>query len=290
MNKIIYPLSMLAITLTLILCTTKALYAVDPGASVTDKDGNKIVEAVGEVLLGDDTTPAQGKAMARNNARRNALEHALGVQIHGSTVLYNSSLISDLVVTATKGLIIAEELLEDRPIVKADQVYHFCKLKATVKPINIEKRGNFKILKVEVVRADSDSSHENPVFQDNDEIRVRVRVNEDAYINIFSVSQDGMISKLLPNDYFKSAMLAAKNTLIYPDDIQRALGLKLRVKAPKKQNRALESVLVIATKEKADLLSDGTPADPTLTDLLKMLSEIDPSLWAESTVGYEVRK
>ncbi len=289
MNKFIYPLSMLAITITLILCSSKVLCADNPGSLVTDKDGNKIVEAVWEALLGDDTTPAQGKAMARNNARRNALEYALGVQIHGSTVLYNSSLISDLVITATKGLIIDEELIEDRPIVKGNQVYHYCKLRATVKPINVEKRGNLKILKAEVVRADSDN-HENPVFQNDDEIQVRVRVNEDSYINIFSVSQDGMISKLLPNAYFKSDMLAAKNTLIFPDDIQRALGLKLRVKTPKNLSKALESVLIIATKQKVDLLTDWIIAEPTLTDLLKMLSEIDPSLWAESTVGYEVRK
>ena len=74
--------------------------------------------------MGDDTTPAQARAMARNNARRSALEQAVGIEVHGSTVIYNSDLISDLVVTATKGLIVREEILYDSPTVKGNQIYH----------------------------------------------------------------------------------------------------------------------------------------------------------------------
>ena len=250
----------------------------------------KIVVAEGQAIIGGDITVPQARAMARNNARRSALEQAVGVSVRGSTVLYNSDLVSDLVVTATKGLIIKEEIIKDMPKVQGDQLSYFFKLRAYVKPINIERRGNFRILKADVFRADKKKGSKLPVFQQNDEIQVSIRANKDSYINIFSVSQDGMISKLFPNDYFKAEIVAAKKVFIFPDDIQMALGLKLRVKTPEKLNRAVESVLIIATKEKADFLSDEDIEEPTITDLMKELSDIDPSLWAEKTVGYEVRR
>ncbi len=281
-------LFLLAVIILFFLLSPGYLHAQNqPSHSVDDL---KIVEAEGEILLGDDTTPAQGRAMSRNNARRNALELAVGVKVHGSTVLYNSSLISDLVVTATKGLIVNEEIIEDGPKVKGDQIYHYCKLRAYVKPINMEKSGSLRIVRAEVVRAGSDRSLKYPAFQDNDEIQVHVRVNEASYINIFSVSQDGMITQLYPNQYFKSALSAADKTMVFPDDIQRAIGLKLRVRTPGKLSKALESVLIIATKENVKFLNDGGMEDPMLTDILRKLSELDPALWAEKTVGYEVRK
>lgn len=286
-----YLLYSFVLTGILLVCSASALYAEDPVPSVTDKDGLKIVEAEGEALLGDDTTPAQARAMARNNARRNALEQAVGVKVRSSTVLYNSSLISDLVVTATKGLIVEEEIIEDGLTVRVDQkAYYVCRLKAYIKPINAEKHSNLKILTAEVFRAGSDRSLKNPVFQDNDEIQVHLSVNEDSYINIFSVSQDGRLSQLYPNKYFNQEQLAANETMVFPDDTQRALGLKLRVRTPKKLSTSLESVLVIAAKEKIELLPAGDVEESVLTDVLKKLSEIDPSLWADKTVGYEVRK
>lgn len=250
----------------------------------------RIVEAEGEAMLGYDTTPAQARAMARNNARRNALEQTVGIEVHGSTVIYNSDLVSDLVVTATKGLIIKEEVIADRRIVKNNQFTHYCKLKTYVKPIKTERRGNFKVHKAEVYRADRKSGSKLPVFQQNDEIQLKVKVTEDSFVNIFSVSQDGMISKLFPNDYFKGEVVNADKAFIFPDDTQRGLGVKLRVTTPQKLSKAVESILIIATKEKVDFLSDEDIEDPTITDLMKELSELDASLWAEKTAGYEVRK
>ncbi len=99
-----------------------------------------------------------------------------------------------------------------------------------------------------------------------------------------------MITKLFPNDYFKGEATPANKVFIFPDDTQRAIGLKLRVKTPEKLSRAVESVLIIATKEKVDFLSDKAIETPTITDLMQELSKFDPSRWAEETVGYEVRK
>ncbi len=254
------------------------------------KSGYIEVVAEGEAMLGDDTTKAQARAAARNNARVRALEQAVGVQVRGSTLLYNSSLINDLVVTATKGLIVKEEVMEDAPRIKGNQISYYFKIRAHIKPISTEKRSSLKVIRTEVLRADTDKGLTSPVFQQNDEIQIRLQANADAFINIFSVSQDGQVSKLFPNKYVKIAPLAAKDTLLFPDNSQRAIGLKLRVSTPKKLSRAIESVLVIATTKHIDFLIDGSTEAPMITDLMRELSEVDPSLWAQKTVGYEVRK
>ncbi len=290
MKKYLFLLSIYALIVTVIICYAKVLFAEDSGSDNLTPDGLKVVVADGEALFGEDTTLAWAKATALNNARRNALEQAVGTVLHGSTVIYNSKLVSDLVVASTKGLIVKEETLEDGPKIIKNQIYYRTKIRAFIKPLKLEKRGRFNILMAKVFRPDRETSSNLPVFQQNDEIQMNVKANEDSYINIFSVSQDGRVTMLFPNQYFKSTLLTANKVFTFPDETQRALGLKLRVKTPRKLSKAVESVLIIVTKEKVDFLLDENIEEPTITDLMRELSEIDPSLWAEKTVGYEVRR
>jgi hypothetical protein len=48
--------------------------------------------------------------------------------------------------------------------------------------------------------------------------------------------------------------------------------------------------MIIAAKEEGRFLSDTSIQNPTISDLMKELSEIDQSSWDEETVGYEVRR
>tara|TARA_B100000315_G_scaffold213335_2_gene211224 strand:- start:2976 stop:4355 length:1380 start_codon:yes stop_codon:yes gene_type:complete len=257
----------------------------------TSKNGLKVIVAEGIARLGDDTTLARTKAMALNNARRSALEEAVGILLRGSSVIYNRDLVSDLVVTATKGLIVKEEILDGSGLETNNKhpIYRIL-LRAYIKPVKLEKRGNFKILKAAVFKAVNPSASKSPVFQDNDEIQIKIKINSDYYPNLFSVDQDGRVIKLFPNPYVKSELLPAQTNFVFPDDSLRAIGIKLRVKTPQSISRTIESVLIIATKERIDFLTDKNQEETTITDLMRELSELDPSLWAERTVGYEVRK
>ncbi|MEK7196446.1 MAG: hypothetical protein AAB151_02145, partial [Nitrospirota bacterium] len=51
------------------------------------QDNIQLIEKEGEAVLGEDTTPAQAKALALNNARRSAIEQVSGVIVHGSSVV-----------------------------------------------------------------------------------------------------------------------------------------------------------------------------------------------------------
>lgn len=249
----------------------------------------QIIEKEGEAVLGEDITPAQAKALALNNARRSAIEQASGVIVHGSSVVYNFQLVSDLVASATRGVIVKEEILADDIKKEGKQIVYYTKIRAYVKTLENKERGSLKILKANVNRYSSNPASASIVFQENDEIQVRAKINSDAYLHVFAISQDGMVTKLYPNEYFKAENLSPETEFIFPNEKQRDLGLKLKVRTPKNLSRAVETMLFVATKEKTDFLSDKKD-ESTITDLMKELSEIDASLWTEQAVGYEVRK
>lgn len=270
--------------LILILC----LFYPHAAAGATETETSEVV-AEGRALLGEDTTPAQARALALNNARRIAVERAAGVLVKGSSVVYNSQLISDLIAAFSKGLILKEELLSDGIQAEDGRAVYVCRIRAYVKTVKQETQKDIKIIEAEVSRADRPFSSSAPVFQDNDEIRVKLKTEGDANMNIFSVSQDGRVVRLLPNAYMKQDSVPSRQDFIFPDDALRNAGFKLRVHTPKNASRAYETIVVIATKEKADFLS-AKKKDATLSDLMGELSLMEQSSWADAVIGYEVRR
>jgi len=266
------------------------LCAFIPVFADAGQDNIQVIEKEGEAVLGDDMTPAQAKALALNNARRSAIEQASGVIVHGSSVVYNFQLVSDLVASATRGVIIKEEILADDIKKEGKQIVYYTKIKAHVKTLENRERSSLKILKADVNRYGSNPASAAIVFQDNDEIQIRAKANSDAYIHVFNISQDGWVTKLYPNEYFKAEITSPETEFIFPNEKQRDLGLKLKVRTPKNLSRAIETMLIVATKEKTDFLSDKKAGEVTITDLMRELSEIDASLWTEKIAGYEVRK
>lgn len=262
-----------------------------PGAADPDTVREETCEVVaeGKSLLGDDTTPAQAKALALNEARRIAIEKASGILVNSSSVVYNWQLISDLISAFSKGLIVKEEILSDGIRTEDGRAVYVCRIKARVKPLKVEAGKDIKIIKAEVARADRPFSSMNPIFQDNDEIRIRVQAEGDLAMNIFSVSQDGRVTRLLPNPYMESKTIPSRRDFIFPDEPLRDAGFKLRVHTPKNISRAYETIVVIATKDKRVFLS-GKEKEATLSDLMQDLSQVEQSFWTDAVIGYEVRR
>lgn len=266
------------------------LFFVSSSVWGIQQDNIQIIEKEGEAVLGEDMTPAQAKALALNNARRSAIEQVSGVIVHGSSIVYNFQLISDLIASAMRGVIVKEEILSDDIKKEGKQIVYYTKIRAHVKTLENKEKGNLKIFKAGVNRYGSNPANAAIVFQENDEIQIRTKVNSEAYVHIFNISQDGMVTKLYPNEYFKAEVISPEADFIFPNEKQRELGLKLKVRTPKNLSRAIETILIVATKEKADFLSDKKAVEVTITDLMKELSETDASLWTEQAVGYEIRK
>ncbi|OLB56570.1 MAG: hypothetical protein AUI03_03780, partial [Nitrospirae bacterium 13_2_20CM_2_62_8] len=213
------------------------------------------VTAEGIVSLGDDTTVAEAKARSRDEARRKAIEQAVGTFVKGQTVVYNAQLAEDLVRSLVRGIVVEEQVVEEgvRQLKQdsgAPALQYATKLKAKVKPVRVEHKGEFTLK----------STLNKTVFQEID----------------------------------------AQKELVFPDEAQRTIGILLRVFPPAGANKALEKIKLIATTRKIDLLKgkirEGVyqvypGKDSALViDLLKELSVLDESEWAETTVPYEVRK
>jgi len=252
-------------------------------------DDVKVVMAEDKVFLGEEMAPSQAKALALNNARRRALEKGVGVNLHSNTLLYDGAVVSDLINSTTRGLIISEKV-ESGCDKESDRLYCYASIEAHVKPLKGQATSKIKFKKAAVQRPDKASVVDSPVFQHNDEIQVRMTLSEDAYINIFSVDQQGNVVRLLPNDHVESKQLHAWKGFVFPDDSLRTRGIKLRVETPKNRDKAVETVVVIATTEKGHFLQDTSIENPTITDLMKELSELDQSQWAQKTIWYEVRR
>lgn len=247
----------------------------------------QIVEKNGEAIIGEDTTRAQARAHALNNARRAAVEEVTGVHISGSTVVYNAQLVSDLVASLSRGVIVREEILSEA--LKPDGIVYTVKIKAHVKSLPQRDVGRVKILSESVSRFGSLPVGSGVVFQDNDEIQVRAKVSSDSYLHLFSIDKDGFVTKLFPNDYAPLEKIHPDWEFTFPSNSLREMGLKLRVHSAKNLSRTPETLLIVATIEKIHLLADRKELECSISELMQELVEMD-SDWTEKVVGYEVRR
>jgi len=253
-------------------------------------EGNvQVVEKEGEANLGDDTTPQQAKLIALNNARRAAIEQVSGATIHGSSVVYNAELVSDLVVSATRGVIVGEEILKGELLKRGSAIVYAVKIRAHVKALPGRETSKLRMSNEAVVRYGSSLAVNGLVLQDGDEIQVKTRVNDNVWLHLFSIDQNGKVSQLYPNEYTEGQLLPADREFVFPSEEQRAMGLNLRVRLPRGASRMAESILFVATIDKKNI-SCCAKGDTTITDLMKELSDLNPAFWIEKAVGYEVRR
>ncbi len=254
------------------------------------------VQAEGVVSFAEDTTVAEAKARSRDEARRKAVEKAVGVFVKGQTVVYNAQVADDLVRSLVRGIVIEEQTLEegirqlDTDPAAPKALYYATKLRVKVKPVRIERRGDF------AVKADLNKT----VFSEGEEMQIRAVATRDAYLHIFNVGQDDTVTVLLPSRYARANFVLAQKEFVFPDDEQRSMGIRLKAFPPAGAKKAIEKIKLVVTTKRIDLAQGRIPEGSFLvyqgkdtalvTDLLKTLSLLDESEWTEVTIPYEVRK
>ena len=196
---------------------------------------------------------------------------------------------------SARGLVVDEQVLEEgmREIGHesgAKALLYATKLKAKVKRIHAEHKEHFKV----------QASLNKTVFQSKDEMEIRAKSSRDAYLYIFNVGQDNSVTVLYPNRFAQDHSISAGKELVFPDDKLRSIGVVLRVVPPAGAVKATERIKLIAATQKIDLgkdrfkegvfqVYDGKDTG-LITDLLKTLSTLDDSEWAESTIAYQVNR
>ena len=252
-----------------------------------------VVEGV--IPFGSDTTLGEAKSRSRDEARRKAIEQAVGVFVKGRTIVYNAQVADDLVQSLVRGIVLEEQVIEEGvrqfETGAGPKAFQYAtRLRAKVKPVRMERRGNFA-LKAELNKT---------VFSEGEEMQIRAVSTKDAYLHIFNVGQDDTVTVLLPSRYAQANLVSAQKEFVFPSDEQRSVGIRLKAFPPTGTRKAVEKIKLIATIKHIDLAQGKVPEggfkvyhgkDTTfVTDLLKMLSLLDESEWTEVTIPYEVRK
>lgn len=281
---------------TVLLICLLTLVALPGGSARAEPAAGVWVMAEGMAPFASDMSLEEVRGKARDEARRNAIEQAVGLFVRGATVLHNSMITDELVSSVARGVIEEEQWVEEHIEEVPDKrpgpklaIWH-SKVKARVRPVRVERRAGFSLR----------ASLNKTVFQEGEEALIKVQSSQPAYLHVFSVTQDGSVTLLLPNRFRADNLFQANQDYVVPDDRLRSLGIKLRVLLPKNAKKAREYIKVIATRKAINLVSEKTPdgvfhtfdgADAgMIRDVVKRLAELEDEDWTEATLPYEVRQ
>jgi hypothetical protein len=169
--------------------------------------------------------------------------------VKGKTVVYNHVLAEDLVQSIVRGIVTDEQVLDEgvREVgLQSNEraTLYITKLKARVRPVQAERKAEFSLNVV----------LNQTVFREGEEVEIRVSSSHDVYLHLFSIGQDDAVTVLFPNRFAQDTVVRAEQPFVFPDDSQRAMGIRLRVFPPAGAKRATERIKVIATRKKRDLI------------------------------------
>jgi hypothetical protein len=237
------------------------------------------------------------RGRARDEARRNAIEQAVGVFVRSASVMHNSQITDELISSVSRGVIeeehwAAEEIQEVKEEKKRSgpvMAVYRTTIKAQVRPVRVERRAGFELR----------GSLNKTVFQDSEEALIRIRSTQPAYLHVFSVTQDGGVTLLLPNKFVERNQITPDQEVVFPNETLRAMGVRLRVSLPRGEKLAREYIKVIATRKPVRLVGDDATAgvfktytgaeNGMIQDVIKRLAQLEDEEWNETTLPYEVR-
>lgn len=252
------------------------------------------VTTEGSVPFGDDTTLGHARTASREQARRAAVEKAVGTFIESMTVVYNSQLAEDIVRSAVRGIVTDEQIVEEG--VRSNKpedgttLRYVTRLRARIRALPYTHAKGMAIT----------AALNKSVYLNGEEMELRVKAEEDLYLHVFNVGQDEVVTMLFPNDHARDNKLTANTDFVFPSKEQRELGLRVRAFTTAHSGKVLERLKIIATRRNVDFgkgrFAQGIykvyPGKDSalIIDLLREISLIEPSDWTEATLVFEIRE
>lgn len=244
------------------------------------------VEAVGEAIGSEYDPPIEVMERAKNDAKRNAIEEAVGSFINSHTLVANSQLAEDLIYAQLRGQIErVQDVVEERD--KSNPYLYRVKLKALVKPIYPENGDGIQVK--------LDISKKNLV--EGEEVKIFYQTSADSYVYIFAVASDNSVTVLLPNSDMKNNFVKSNAWHVFPPE-SCSIKLQAMCLPSFKKKLSEEKVKIIATRHKELLLEKGfqegifqvfdSNSTGLVGDLSRRLNRINPSDWGESMIEYTI--
>jgi hypothetical protein len=276
----------LALASLVFLCMTSGRAKGETPRLPKPSEGPVWVEAEGEAWLGELETPKEVKERAKTAALSKAIEEAQGIFIRSHTLVSNSQLAEDLTYAAVRGKATTVRVISEGWSASEPRKWT-TRIKALVEPL-FRRDGQGLILR---------ASLSKDVLREGEETKILYQAEDNCYVYIFSVADDGSVTLLLPNAFFRDNRLKGKTAYEFPPP-----GSPLRLEAhsiPARDNAyAEERVKLIVTREKEDLIPLGfregirqvydARSTGMISDFVKRLSRLDPADWSETSVSYRI--
>lgn len=237
-------------------------------------------ETTGEAAV-ENITAEEARRLALNAARLKAVEDVSGVRIQGSTLVKDLELAAEFVQVMSAGYVLEERVLgwestslQERPESPPVTVYKV-RLKSCVAPTS--PGDPYFSVKGELNR---------PVFMAGEEAWIRARCTKDCYLAILNLTADEKIRVLLPNRHEPSVKIKGGEAYDFPRK-----GLALEMRTLPDHGRDVEAFLLIATKERCDLLSLAKKDDEiSPKEFYRAILSLPTDTRAQEMLLYEVRE
>ena len=281
-------------TKTSSICFVIIIALVLSGGRVLAQDSEWVtVEGIAPI---ENVTKPEARKMAIDNARREAVERVVGVDILSETMVINYNVSGDVIRTIPHGKVIGQEILkEDIELIpaknkgEAPYLAYRVKLRANV----IKEKGKTDVffrLKAELNRN---------VFKEGDRMEIKVTPSRDCYLSIFNILEDETAIILFPNRFRTNNFVKANTTFIFPGDADRKKGITLEAFVSEGKQKVDEIFHILALKEPLHFdtatfkegifgIYDGHSA--MVNDLVKNIVGIPLSHRAEKFIQYRMTK
>lgn len=244
----------------------------------------------------ENVTKSEARKMAIDNARREAVEKVVGVDILSETMVINYNVSGDIIRTIPHGKVIGEEILNE----EIELIPSKNKGEAPYLAYNVKMRAN--VIK-EKGQADVffrlEATLNRNVFKEGDLIEIKVTPSRDCYLSIFNILEDESAIILFPNRFNQNNFVKANTTFIFPGDADRKKGITLEAFVEQGKEKVDEIFHILALKEPLHFntanfqegiygIYDGRSA--MVNDLVKNIVGIPLSHRAEKFIQYRITK
>jgi hypothetical protein len=228
-------------------------------------------------------TPEEGKIIALQRARADAIEKAVGIGVHGTTVVTNGKLVGQFLQTYSRGYITKEQEMLTKGWLDTTPKYTYDIIATVVIP---EK-------KIEPGFVLFTSWKDNKAaFLEGENAVLKIRFSMPAHIGVFNLRADDSIVMLYPNKYCAlPGALAPNADWIFPDEKS---GIVLTMATFPGHRRDSEAFFVVAIKADgpsqncfATLYEEGKPYK--VTEFFARYSKVAETA-VEQIMPYEVLK
>ena len=244
----------------------------------------------------ENVTKQEACKMAIANARREAVERVVGVDILSETMVINYHMSGDVIRTIPHGKVIGQEIIkEEIELIPAKNKGEapYLAYKVTMRVNVIKEKGQTDVffrLEAELNRT---------VFKEGDHIEIKVTPSRDCYLSIFNILEDETAIILFPNRFKQNNFVKANTTFAFPDDTDRKKGITLEAFVGDGKEKVDEIFHILALKEPLHFntakfqegifgIYDGRSA--MVNDLVKNIVGIPLSHRAEKFIQYRIIK